>query len=94
MLVKDLTHYSSSAGLSQQSIATNGVFVQTNAASDQRDPATAGLVFRRYGSTYFLGEIWVGHRAGELPESEIETRVAKQWQKDPANTTVLALNKK
>lgn len=48
------------------------------------------LVFRRYGSRYFLHQIWVaGERSGQqLPKSPRETEVAMDYS--PATVVILA----
>ncbi len=72
----------------------NGTYLQTRVVDGQRDPATAGLAFRRYGDAYFLAEIWMGQHAGELPQSVMEREVASKWQKHAQGTIVLALKNK
>jgi len=63
--------------------------VLPKACESSKAPTASKLVFHRYGSEYFLAQIWTaGHEQGkELPKSSRETEVA---QDHPVQNVVLA----
>lgn len=63
----------------------DGKFTQaflSNACSSQQAQKTSKLIFHRYGSQYFLAEIWQSgnDRGQELPQSGRETEIARDYQ--------------
>jgi hypothetical protein len=60
-------------------------------AKDNRVPETGKLVFRRYGSQYFLAEIWRGHssKGREIPESRTERELSKRASVGQRQTVVV-----
>ena len=70
----------------------SAAIVITNAAERNRIPTTGKLVFRRYGETYFLGEVWrPGYAQGRmLTPARAEREVAKAAQR-PGGTEVASV---
>jgi hypothetical protein len=62
----------------------SSMIVGSNAAVATKCPERSILVFNRYGSQYFLSEIWVkGETAGRhLPQSNREKELAKELASD------------
>jgi hypothetical protein len=63
--------------------------VLPNACESSKAPTASKLVFHRYGSEYFLAQIWrAGYEQGKgLPKSSRETEVAQDY---PVQNVVLA----
>ena len=63
--------------------------VLPNACNSSKAPTASTLAFHRYGSQYFLAQIWTaGYEQGkELPKSSRETEVAQDY---PVQNVVLA----
>ena len=63
--------------------------VLPNTCESSKAPTASKLVFHRYGSEYFLAQIWTaGYEQGkELPKSSRETEVAQDY---PVQNVVLA----
>jgi hypothetical protein len=59
-----------------------------NACTTSETPKTSKLVFHRYGTQYFLAEIWKAgnDRGQELPASRLETEIAREH---PAKSVVV-----
>ena len=57
--------------------STNKALVFTVGKAQTQGEAAAKLVFRRYGDTYFLAEVWRGEKSGSLiPKTRQEKDVA------------------
>jgi len=83
-----VTHIAAKAFLLRSTDSKVSVVVQAPIAIEQRrDGSPARLVFRRYGSEYFLAQIWGDPRAEgrQVNPSKAEERLAKQWKQK--NTT-------
>jgi hypothetical protein len=67
-----------------------------HSAYDPAGPQPAKLVFRRYGSDYFLGTIWGGYSANgkELPVEPKEKALLAQRKRNGPGPTMLALTAK
>lgn len=81
---------SSASAMSIQSLDNQIVkLVLPHACESPKTQETSKLVFHRYGSQYFLAQIWTaGYEQGkELPKSSRETEVAQDY---PVQNVVLA----
>jgi hypothetical protein len=71
--------------------AREGAFLIGQSASPNRADARPRLVFRRYGSRYFLREIWFAGTSGRLvPETKADREEAANLAKKPASLAALA----
>jgi hypothetical protein len=63
---------------------TSGMIVGSNVAEALEGAEKTKLVFNRYGSQYFLAEIWVGSAAlgRQLPKTSREKELAKEVASD------------
>ena len=80
---------SDTAMLIQSTDGQMAKMVLPNACESSKAPTASKLVFHRYGSEYFLAQIWTaGYQQGkELPKSSRETEVAQDY---PVQNVVLA----
>lgn len=80
---------SGTAMLIQSADGQTAKMVLPNACESSNAPTVSKLVFHRYGSEYFLAQIWTaGYEQGkELPKSSRETEVAQNY---PVQNVVLA----
>lgn len=80
---------SDTAMLIQSADGQMAKMILPNACESSKAPMTSKLVFHRYGSEYFLAQIWTaGYEQGrELPKSSRETEVAQDY---PVQNVVLA----
>ena len=79
---------SGTAMLIQSADGQTAKMVLPNACESSKAPTASKLVFHRYGSEYFLAQIWTaGYQQGkELPKSSRETEVAQNY---PVQNVVL-----
>jgi hypothetical protein len=80
---------SGTAILMQSADGQTAKMVLPNVCASSKAPTASKLVFHRYGSEYFLAQIWTaGYEQGkELPKSSRETEVARDY---PVQNVVLA----
>jgi hypothetical protein len=67
------------------------VFGLTVATELPKDSSTAGLLFHRYGDTYFLDKVWTPgcSTARGIPESSLEKELARRGSPDENPNIVL-----
>jgi hypothetical protein len=69
-------------------------FVLTHAAVTSHPTTTGRVVFERYGTKYFLRQVWTGSssQGAELPKSRAEKEILKAINNQVASSTEIALN--
>jgi hypothetical protein len=79
----------SSAQLIQRSDGSVSMMVLTNAADQKGENSNPRLIFQRYGSQYFLSQIWWGETGRQLHKSRREKELARTEQSNEVAVVLL-----